>query len=187
MIDSNGDIYNLLKSVSDENPLIIPSELAEIVIDRLSLSDEILINYTYIEAMNVLSYRAYIDASLEDKILLIPHCLRDAEKCIAPVDDEGYHCQRCGACIIADIVAKAEEVAIKWFVVGGGSQAMNIVKTIRPSAVLGIACFDEAFDALTKFNEYRIPSIAILLSKAGCVNTEVDINLVVNQLNKIGE
>ena len=181
--DICGSIRDLLEHTSEANPSITPTELADTVIAELLLSDEKLVNYTIIEAMNVLSGQAYTDIPLENKILLIPHCLRDAKNCIAPVDEEGYHCQKCGACVIADIVTSAEAVGIKWFMVGGGSAAMNIVKNSRPHAVLGIACFDDSVKALSKLGEFGIPSQAILLSKAGCVNTEVDLDLVIAQLN----
>jgi len=176
-------IRDLLEHTSEANPTITPAELADTVIAELLLSDEKLVNYTIVEAMNVLSNQSYTDIPLKNKILLIPHCLRDTENCIAPVDEEGYHCQKCGSCVIADIVTSAEAVGINWFIVGGGSAAMNVVKNSRPHAVLGIACFDDSIKALSKLGEFGIPSKAILLSKDGCVNTEVDLDLVIAQLN----
>ncbi|MDF1538757.1 MAG: DUF116 domain-containing protein [Candidatus Thorarchaeota archaeon] len=155
-----------------------PEVLAESVITSAKLVDEELINFTLIEATNVLNRSNYEQVPIEDRILLIPHCLRDAEACIAPIDEEGYHCQKCGACVIADITAEAEAKGIKWYMVGGGSHAIRIVKNARPKAVLGIACFDDAKLATEKINSYGIPTQAVLLSKAGCVNTEVDCDLV---------
>jgi hypothetical protein len=67
--------------------------------------------------------------------------------------------------------------------VGGGSHAIKIVKNARPRAVLGIACFDDAKLAVGKIGEYGIPTQAVLLSKAGCVNTEVDIEKVLAKLD----
>ena len=156
--------------------------LAESVITSAKIIDEDLINFTRIEATNVLNRFNYEHVPLEDRILLIPHCLRDAEACIAPVDDEGYHCQKCGACVIADITREAEANGIKWFMVGGGSHAMRIVKNARPKAVLGIACYDDAKLATAKINGYGIPTQAVLLTKAGCVNTEVDFEDVTNAI-----
>ncbi len=152
--------------------------LAESVITSAKLVDEELVNFTLIEATNVLNRSTYEHVPMKDRILLIPHCLRDAEACIAPIDEEGYHCQKCGACVIADITAEAEAKGIKWYMVGGGSHAIRIVKNARPKAVLGIACFDDAKLATDKINSYGIPTQAVLLSKAGCVNTEVDCDLV---------
>ncbi len=114
---------------------------------------------------------------------MIPHCLRNAEKCIAPIDEEGYHCKKCGACIIAEITQAAEDRGLKWYMVGGGSQAISIVKNARPRAVFGIACIDDAKLAVKKIGEYGIPTQAVLLSKAGCVNTEVEIDRVLVKLD----
>ena len=67
--------------------------------------------------------------------------------------------------------------------VGGGSHAIRIVKNARPYAVLGIACFDDAKLAVDKIGSYGIPTQAVLLSKDGCVNTEVDFDRVVTKID----
>jgi hypothetical protein len=153
-------------------------DLAKLAIAEFKIDDEDLLNYTFIEAGNVLNRESYMHIPTQDRILLIPHCLRDHENCIAPVDDEGYHCQKCGRCVINDITLKAEARGIKWYMVGGGSHAIRIVKIARPRAVLGIACFNDAKAATEKIGEYGIPTQAVLLSKDGCVNTEVDFERV---------
>lgn len=180
--DICSSIRDLLEHTSEANPSITPSELADTVISELELSNEKLINFAIIEAMNVLSNQAYSIIPLEKRILLLPHCLRDAENCIAPLDDDGYHCQKCGACVVADIVTSAETVGIKWYMVGGISQAIAVVKKTRPHAVLGIGCCYDAVQGISKLDEFGIPSKAILLSKDGCINTEVNLDLVVAQL-----
>ena len=90
----------------------------------------------------------------------------------------GVEVWRAGSPRAPDIVTRADERGIKWYIAGGGSQAMRLVKKIRPKGVIGIACYDEALMALSKFMEYDIPTQAILLSQDGCVNTQVDINAV---------
>ncbi len=166
----------LEESASDR--VLLQDELAKMAIADLEIEDEDLLNFTYIEAGNVVNRAAYTHIPMEDRILLIPHCLRDHENCIAPIDDEGYHCQKCGRCVISDITLKAEARGIKWYMVGGGSHAIRIVKNARPRAVLGIACFSDAKVATEKIGEYGIPTQAVLLSKDGCVNTEVDFERV---------
>lgn len=180
--DIRGKIIEHLEIAAASEASASAEILAESVITSANIVDEDLINFTRIEATNVLNRSKYEHVPMEDRILLIPHCLRDAEACIAPVDDEGYHCQKCGACVIADITEKAEAKGIKWFMVGGGSHAIRIVKNARPKAVLGIACFDDAKLATAKINSYGIPTQAVLLSKAGCVNTEVDFDIVTDAI-----
>ncbi len=177
-VDVRIRIKELLGGIAKSEPSLEPAELAKQVTTKLHVEDEDLVNFTLIEAMNVLSRRRYVRAPADERILLIPHCLRDPKRCKAPIDDEGYHCLKCGACVIAEITRNAEERGIKWYMVGGGSHVMNIVKNIRPKAVLGIACYDEAIMAYGKISEYGIPAQAVLLSKAGCINTEVDLDAV---------
>lgn len=176
-------IRQLLETYEATETILTPEDLAERVKSELEIEDEDLTNFTIIEAGNVLNQSAYEYVKQEDRIVLIPHCLRNAEECIAPIDEEGYHCKKCGACIIAEITQAAEDRGIKWYMVGGGSHAIKIVKNARPRAVFGIACFDDAKLAVDKIGEYGIPTQAVLLSKAGCVNTEVDIDRVFVKLD----
>ena len=182
-IDIRIKIRELLEIYAATETVLTAEELTEKVRFELEIEDEDLTNFTFIEAGNVLNQDAYEYVKQEDRIVLIPHCLRDAENCIAPIDEEGYHCQKCGACIISDITLAAEERGIKWYMVGGGSHAISIVKNAHPRAVFGIACFDDAKLAVDKIGEYGIPTQAVLLSKAGCVNTDVEIDRVLVKLD----
>ncbi len=177
-IEIRAKIRELLETYAATETILTSEELTEKVRLELEIVDEGLTNFTSIEAGNVLNQSAYEYVKQEDRIVLIPHCLRDVEKCIAPIDEEGYHCEKCGACVIAEITQAAEDRGIKWYMVGGGSHAINIVKNARPRAVFGIACFDDAKLGVQKVGAYGIPTQAVLLSKAGCVNTEVEIDKV---------
>jgi len=177
-VDMRIRIKELLRRIATSKPTLEAAELAKLTTTELSVEDEDLVNFTLVEAMNEISRRRFMRVPAGERILLIPHCLRDPERCKAPIDDEGYHCLKCGACVIADITRNAEEKGIKWYMVGGGSHAIRIIKNARPKAILGIACYDEAMMALEKTNEYGIPTQAVLLSKSGCVNTEVDLDAV---------
>jgi len=176
-------IRQLLESYEATETILTPEELSEKVLSELEIIDETLSNFTFIEAGNVINQNAYEYVKKEDRIVLIPHCLRNAEKCIAQIDDEGYHCEKCGECIIAEITQAAEDRGIKWYMVGGGSHAIKIVKNARPRAVFGIACYDDAKLGVEKVGQYGIPTQAVLLSKAGCVNTEVEIDKVIATLD----
>ncbi len=176
-------IKELLGGIATSMPSLEATELAKRTTTELGIEDEDLVNFTLVEAMNVMSRRRYVRVPADERVLLIPHCLRDPERCKAPIDDEGYHCLKCGACIIAEITRNAEEKGIKWYMVGGGSHAIRIIKNARPKAILGIACFDEAMMALAKTGEYGIPTQAVLLRKAGCINTEVDLDDVLASFN----
>ncbi len=176
-------ITELAGKIAKAEPEICFDDLVKRVTSELELIEESLVNYAYIEVGNVLNLEKYESVPMDKRILLIPHCLRDAEACIAPIDDDGYHCQKCGACIISEITTEAEAKGIKWYMVGGGSHAIRVVKNARPHAVLGIACFDDAKLATDKIGSYGIPTQAVLLSKDGCVNTEVEFDKVADKID----
>ncbi len=182
-VDMRTRIKELLGGIATSMPSLEATELAKRTTTELGIEDEDLVNFTLVEAMNVMSRRRYVRVPADERVLLIPHCLRNPERCKAPIDDEGYHCLKCGACIIAEITRNAEEKGIKWYMVGGGSHAIRIIKNARPKAILGIACYDEAMMALAKTGEYGIPTQAVLLRKAGCINTEVDLDDVLASFN----
>ncbi len=182
-VDFRGRIIGLLESIAASEAKLSVAELAKKVTIALAIEKEELVNLVFIEAMNVLKRSEYTHVPIEKRVLLIPHCLRDPIRCKAPIDEDGYHCKKCGACVIADITRSAEEKGLKWYMVGGGSHAIRIIKNAQPRAVLGIACFDEAMMAIEKISEYGIPIQAVLLSKDGCVNTEVDFDAVQAKLD----
>ena len=95
-VDIRSRIRELLENYAAADAYLTVEELLERVKLELEIDDEDLINFSFIEAGNVLNQDAYEYVKQEDRIVLIPHCLRDAEKCIAPIDEEGYHCQKCG-------------------------------------------------------------------------------------------
>ncbi len=47
------------------------------------------------------------------RLLLLPHCLKNAEGCPADYDEFGLDCRKCGACSVADFKTKAEDLGYK--------------------------------------------------------------------------
>ncbi|MFW9844817.1 MAG: DUF116 domain-containing protein, partial [Candidatus Thorarchaeota archaeon] len=80
-IDIRNKIREFLEIYAASNAHITVEELLEKVRIELEINDEDLINYSFIEAGNVLNQDAYEYVRQEDRIVLIPHCLRDAENC----------------------------------------------------------------------------------------------------------
>jgi len=152
----------------------IADALAE-VMKKTGVIDDKLTSYASVQIFNNLYKEQYNRVPKEERVVFIPHCLRDAKNCIAKVDEDGYHCAKCGKCSIAKITEMCEQHGMKWYMCGGGSQVLNIIQRTRPKAILGIACYNEIQMAYDKLKG-RAPLQAVLLRKSGCVNTELDLN-----------
>lgn len=72
---------------------------------------------------------------------------------------------------------------MKCYVVGGGSQLANIVAKYRPSALVGIACFNEVKMGFDKMLEMGLPCQGVLLSRSGCINTDLDLDEAYRKIN----
>ena len=150
---------------------------------RTGLVDDKWVQYTSIQVENNIYRELFFKVPKSERVLFIPHCMRDVKNCVATIDEDGYHCKKCGRCAIAKITAEAERNGIKWYMCGGGSQVVNIIQREKPKAIIGIACYNEIQMALEKIRTANIPIQAVMLKKSGCVGTEVDLDEVFAVLN----
>lgn len=157
--------------------------IAQDVMSMTGIVDERWVQYTNIEIQNNLYKEFFINVPKNERFVFVPHCLRDVKNCIAEVDEEGYHCRKCGRCAISKIWTEAEKNNQRIFMTGGGSQVINLIKKHQPKAVIGVACFNEIQMALEKLKGSNIPLQAVMLRKSGCVNTLVDLDDVFEKMN----
>jgi hypothetical protein len=160
------------------------SDIANRIGKEVGVLDETWVKYTTIELHNGLNKDFYKAVPKKDRVVFIPHCLRNIKECKMPIDEDGYHCLKCGKCVINDIVKECDKNNMKYFIVGGGSQVINIVNKHKPKAVVGIACFNELQMAIEKLGGgQKFPGQGVMLKKDGCVNTEVDMSEIREVLN----
>ncbi|MDD5317625.1 MAG: DUF116 domain-containing protein [Candidatus ainarchaeum sp.] len=159
------------------------STIVEDVVKKTGVVDEKWVHYTTVQVQNNISKELFARVPKSERVVFIPHCLRNAKACRAEVDEDGYHCRKCGACVIAKITAECEKRGMKWYMVGGGSQVVNIAARIKPKAIVGVACYKEIQLASDAFKGNSAPLHAVMLRKSGCVNTEVDLNELIEALD----
>ena len=120
-----------------------------------------------------------------ERILLLPHCLRRSDRCQARLDREhGLLCQDCDeTCAIHVLRTAALEQGYSGVCIApGGSLAARFVKGQQPRGLIAVACDKEINLGLEALREMLtngdLPiapvSIFVELSLDGCVDTEVD-------------
>lgn len=184
---SIGELQTLVKSnFARITPCGIKATVAEImefIRKETGSRDEAWVQRTTIEIINDFARDAFLKVPVEDRAVFIPHCLRNIKMCKAQNAEDGYKCLRCGACKVQPIIEACEKRGMKWYIVGGGSQLVNIMKKYKPGAVVGVACFNEVRMGIDQLAEMCVPAQAVMLSRPGCVNTDVDISEVIAKIN----
>lgn len=141
--------------------------------------NERLVNYAHIEIRNKLNEAAFKKVDFKDRVIFLPHCLRNANGCRAKYTDQGLQCARCGLCKITELIGLAEKYKYKAaFVTPGGSMAYKIMQAIKPRAAVGVACYNELTMGMDKAAEFNIPTQGILLAREGCKDTDVNLEEV---------
>ncbi len=118
---------------------------------------------------------AKIKSIPNDKIaIFLPHCLRHLE-CPAKMDSSlGLLCVNCGKCGIGPFKVQAEEKGYNVFIAPGGSMVERLIEKNNFKAVIGVACNKELDLAFRMLKDKNIISLAVRLSKDGCVATSVN-------------
>jgi len=126
----------------------------------------------------------------EDRVLLLPHCLRRQENCHGKYTQEGLQCLACNPdCHVNILRTAAIGLGYKGICVApGGRLALNYVKEKAPKAVVAVACSKELQEgvegvrALASLSQKAIPVVIIPLTKDGCIDTEVDIQYALERI-----
>ena len=113
----------------------------------------------------------------EQRIIILPQCLRNSKECQAEEQSYLYICKRCGKCKINEIIKKAEELGYgKVFIVKGGKAVSDILKKEKPGAVIGVACYFEGSLGMMECKKCKVTSEFVVLNKEGCADTDLDLN-----------
>ncbi len=108
------------------------------------------------------------------RLLLLPHCLKNAEGCPADYDEFGLDCRKCGACEVADFKTKAEDLGYKVLVSEGTPIVLKIIVSGHVDAIVGVACLNVLEKAIDKILMAGIPCVAAPLLSSNCKSTSVD-------------
>lgn len=117
---------------------------------------------------------AFAAVPFSGRVLLVPHCMRNIEKCKAKEMGSHYLCVECNACKIGPISKRSRELGYKaLYILKGGKAIEKLAKEIQPEAILGVACYFEGVQGLELSEKLDVPVQFVALTKDGCVDTDV--------------
>ncbi|MGB8656580.1 MAG: DUF116 domain-containing protein [Candidatus Zixiibacteriota bacterium] len=129
---------------------------------------------SFVEVNNSL-FKATRRRMRRDRLLiLLPHCLQNFD-CPHKIIADFQNCQRCGGCIIGEIIGLKEKYRIDLSVATGGTLARKVIVDRRPTVMVAVACDRDLCSGIQ--DAYPIPVYGILNQRPNgpCVNTEVDL------------
>ncbi|MCS6853050.1 MAG: polyprenyl synthetase family protein [Gemmataceae bacterium] len=148
-------------------------EMAQTLLRDLGLGEQYL-GFTMVALSNEF-WRDQVSAiDFHRRLLLLPHCLKNAEGCPADYDEFGLDCKKCGACSVADFKVRAEELGYKVLVSEGTPIVLKIIVSGHVDAIVGVACLNVLEKAFDKVLLAGIPCVAAPLLSSNCRSTSVD-------------
>ena len=112
------------------------------------------------------------------RLLLLPKCLRNQDRCQGTFDEFGLVCEHCGSCIIDEFKSQAEQHGYAVLIAEGSPVVMSLIETGKIEAVVGVSCMSVLERVFPYMEAGAVPGIAIPLLHDGCANTSVDIDWV---------
>lgn len=108
------------------------------------------------------------------RLLLLPHCLRNAETCPARFNELGLLCKDCGACRLTLLRRTAEKLGYQVLIAEGSPAVMQVILSGHADALLGVSCLDVLERSLDRILPAGIPCMAVPLWDSTCRNSETD-------------
>ena len=146
---------------------------AVFLLEKLNMADEFL-GFAMVMLTNEFWRDQVAAIPFNRRLMLLPHCLKNAEGCPADYDEFGLDCEKCGACSVADFKGKAEELGYKVLVSEGTPIVLKIIVSGHVDAIVGVACLNVLEKAFDKILLAGIPCVATPLLSSNCKNTSVD-------------
>jgi len=132
-----------------------------------------------VEVRNKVNEKLFWKVKPQDKILVLPHCLRHTE-CEATLEASGLVCKDCQRCVIGVLKDKGESVGYQVFIIPGSTFLEKIVEKNKFNAVLGVACYQDLNPTMMEQSNFSCQGLPLL--RDGCMNTKVDIRVVLEKM-----
>jgi hypothetical protein len=110
-------------------------------------------------------------------MILLPHCLQDAD-CPHKITMDINNCQHCGKCCINDLIEIGKKYSAIIKVATGGTLARKLIEDIRPTGVIAVACERDLSMGIQECGALPVYGVLNCRPNGPCYNTSVDIDKV---------
>lgn len=123
-----------------------------------------------------------ISVKPEDILILLPHCIQWSE-CPHKITNNINNCKMCGKCKVKDLIELSTKYSVEVSIVSGGTAARNVIKRIKPKAIVAVACERDLISGINDVSLIPILGIINERPEGPCYNTEVNIFKVEEAIN----
>ena len=129
--------------------------------------------------VNNAAWRSTVAAvPFERRLLLLPKCIRVAERCRARLDEFGLLCGNCGQCAIHPLQTAAERLGYVVLVAEGSVVVTQLLESGQIEAVVGVSCLSVLEKCFPHMEARAVPGLAVPLLQDGCADTSADLDWV---------
>lgn len=155
-----------------------------IVVGRCIGIREEKIQRSYIEVNNNLVKSKKLNIANRPLMILLPHCLQDAD-CPHKITMDIDNCQHCGNCCISEIIDLGKKYNAQVKVATGGTLARKFIEDYRPAGVIAVACERDLSQGIQDIGTLPVYGVLNCRPNGPCYNTSVDMLQVENALQMI--
>jgi len=156
------------------NEILFPIALA--VGKILGIKAEV-IRSSYVAVNNYLVKSKKLFLSGNRVMILLPHCLQDAD-CPHKITMDINNCKQCGKCCISDLIELSKKYSAVIKVATGGTLARKLIEELRPSGVIAVACERDLSMGIQDSGTLPVYGVLNCRPNGPCYNTSVDIDKV---------
>lgn len=131
------------------------------------------IEQSFIEVSNHLVMQHRVKVPGNRIMILTPHCIQ-LDTCVHKITRNIENCHQCGACSVGAMLELAHKYGAHLAVATGGTLARQMVKQIKPKAIVAVACERDLTSGIQ--DVFPLPVIGVLNERpfGPCFNTRVD-------------
>ncbi|WP_026893911.1 DUF116 domain-containing protein [Clostridiisalibacter paucivorans] len=147
------------------------------LISKITGIDINILRRSLIQINNLIVNSKDIKVRKEDILILLPHCLQNAQ-CDIKVTNDINNCKMCGKCNIKDMLDLVDKYKVKVVVATGGTLARQWIKRYKPKAIIAVACERDLISGVTDVKSIPVKGIFNERPNGPCFNTKVDMKKI---------